>query len=89
MALASVPFGDSPLFRNLLPATGRTTDVLQPTNPAARKAILNSNTQFKVSPRGGPKIKVSRARLFLAEQGLEKALVLDKLDLLNDKPLII
>ncbi|KAJ1527107.1 hypothetical protein ONE63_008642 [Megalurothrips usitatus] len=58
LAMALVPFGDSPLFRNLLPSTGRASEVLQPTNPAAQKAVLNSSDQYKVSPRGGSKIKV-------------------------------
>lgn len=58
LAMALVPFGDSPLFRNLLPSTGRANEILQPTNPAAQKAVLNSTAQYKVSPRGGSKIKV-------------------------------
>lgn len=59
LAMALVPFGDSPLFRNLPPSTGRrANEVLQPTNPAAQKAVLNSTAQYKVSPRAGSKIKV-------------------------------
>ncbi|KAK3910390.1 Nuclear pore complex protein Nup98-Nup96 [Frankliniella fusca] len=58
LAMALVPFGDSPLFRNLLPSTGRANEILQPTNPAAQKAVLNASAQYKVSPKGGPKIKV-------------------------------
>lgn len=58
LAMALVPFGDSPLFRNLLPSTGRANEMLQPTNPAAQKAVLNASAQYKVSPKGGPKIKV-------------------------------
>ncbi|PNF16103.1 Nuclear pore complex protein Nup98-Nup96 [Cryptotermes secundus] len=57
LALASMPFGDSPLFRNLLPATGKTDELLKPTNPAAQKAAV-SNNHFKVSPRENVKIKV-------------------------------
>ncbi|XP_075227929.1 nuclear pore complex protein Nup98-96 [Lycorma delicatula] len=57
IALASVPFGDSPLFKNLLPVTGKTDELLKPTSPAAQKAILNGQN-FKVSPRTGSKIKV-------------------------------
>jgi len=56
LALASMPFGDSPLFRNL-PVTGKADELLKPTNPAAQKAAV-SNNQFKVSPRGSAKIKV-------------------------------
>lgn len=58
LAMALVPFGDSPLFRNLPPSTGRANEVLQPTNPAAQKAVLNSSTQYKVSPRSDSKVKV-------------------------------
>lgn len=58
LAMALVPFGDSPLFRNLLPSTGRANEILQPTNPAAQKAVLDSSAQYKVSPKGGSKIKV-------------------------------
>ncbi|XP_069679986.1 nuclear pore complex protein Nup98-Nup96 isoform X2 [Periplaneta americana] len=57
LSLASMPFGDSPLFRNLLPATGKADELLKPTNPAAQKAAV-SNNHFKVSPRGNVKIKV-------------------------------
>ena len=58
LAMALVPFGDSPLFRNLLPSTGRANEILQPTNPAAQKAVLNSTASYKVSPKGASKIKV-------------------------------
>jgi nuclear pore complex protein Nup98-Nup96 len=57
LALASMPFGDSPLLRNLLPATGKADELLQTTKPAAQKAAV-SNNNFKLSPRRNFKIKV-------------------------------
>jgi nuclear pore complex protein Nup98-Nup96 len=57
LALALLPFGDSPLFRNLLPATGKADELLRPTNPAAQKAAV-SNNNFKALPRGNDKMKV-------------------------------
>ncbi|RZF34912.1 hypothetical protein LSTR_LSTR011406 [Laodelphax striatellus] len=57
MALASVPFGDMSLFKNVLQITGKTDELLKPTSPAAQKAI-NSGQNFTISPRSGSKIKV-------------------------------
>ncbi|XP_041359202.1 nuclear pore complex protein Nup98-Nup96-like [Gigantopelta aegis] len=56
-ALASSPFGDSPLFWNLKQNAARKDEVLKPTNPAAQKAALSSASQYKVSPRPTAKIK--------------------------------
>ncbi|XP_063241725.1 nuclear pore complex protein Nup98-Nup96 isoform X2 [Bacillus rossius redtenbacheri] len=55
MALASMPFGDSPLFRNLLPATGKTEELLKSSRPITQK---DSPNQFKVTPKGTSKVKV-------------------------------
>ncbi|GLG96233.1 Nuclear pore complex protein Nup98-Nup96 [Gryllus bimaculatus] len=61
LALATMPFGDTPLFRNLLPASSKSSDLLKPTSPAphkvAQKASSISN-QYKVSPRSTTKIRV-------------------------------
>ena len=46
--LATSPYGDNPLFKNLADP-GRREDILKPVNPAAQKA-LDSTTQYKVSP---------------------------------------
>ena len=50
-SLTSNPYGDNPLFKNLLPDQNRREEMLKPTNPVAQKAALNSgNTPYKVSP---------------------------------------
>ncbi|XP_033229340.1 nuclear pore complex protein Nup98-Nup96-like [Belonocnema kinseyi] len=55
LALVSAPFGDSPLLKNLLPASGKTEELLKPMNPTNRS--LNS-PQYKVTPNNNsPKIK--------------------------------
>ena len=55
LALVSAPFGDSPLLKNLLPASGKTEELLKPTNPINRS--LNS-PQYKVAANNNsPKIK--------------------------------
>ncbi|KAG1655388.1 Nuclear pore complex protein Nup98-Nup96 [Nymphon striatum] len=54
LALAATPFGDSPLFRNLVAESGKREELLKPTNPSAQKALITAN-QFKVSPM--PKVK--------------------------------
>ncbi|TRY63912.1 hypothetical protein TCAL_05590 [Tigriopus californicus] len=46
--LASSPYGDNPLFKNLLQDSGKREEILKPINPASQKA-LDSN-QYKVSP---------------------------------------
>ncbi|XP_066999571.1 nuclear pore complex protein Nup98-Nup96 [Anabrus simplex] len=55
LALASMPFGDTPLFRNLLPVTGKTDELLK--SNAAPKTNT-SNNQLKVTPRGTSKLRV-------------------------------
>ncbi|KAG8230236.1 hypothetical protein J437_LFUL010864 [Ladona fulva] len=60
MAVSSLPFGDSRLFRDLLPSSSKLDDVLKTTNPAAQKALM-AGSQFKVSPHSGnsgSKVKV-------------------------------
>ena len=54
-ALTSNPYGDNPLFKNLLPDNNRREEIMKPTNPAAQKAALNSS-QYKVSPHHGLKV---------------------------------
>ncbi|XP_014603478.1 PREDICTED: nuclear pore complex protein Nup98-Nup96 [Polistes canadensis] len=55
LALVSSPFGDSPLLKNLLPASGKTEELLKPTNAASR--MLNS-PQYKVATSNkSPKLK--------------------------------
>ncbi|XP_051164466.1 nuclear pore complex protein Nup98-Nup96 [Leptopilina boulardi] len=55
LALVSAPFGDSPLLKNLLPASGKTEELIKPPNPLNR--TLNS-PQYKVTTtNNSPKIK--------------------------------
>ncbi|KAL6257420.1 hypothetical protein P5V15_010992 [Pogonomyrmex californicus] len=64
LALVSAPFGDSPLLKNLLPASGKAEELLKPTNPTSK--VLNS-PQYRVTANNkSPKIKtrvVSSAQL--------------------------
>lgn len=58
MSLATSPYGDNPIFKDLQPL-GLTEDALKPTNPAAQKTMLeSSSSQFKVSPRVSLGLKV-------------------------------
>lgn len=57
LALASLPFGDTPLFKNLLPATGKADELLKPTGSATQKTLLNGQN-FKVSSQNNNRIKV-------------------------------
>ncbi|CAH0385420.1 unnamed protein product [Bemisia tabaci] len=55
LALASMPFGDTPLFKNLLPVTGK-ADTLLKSVPKSKSMF--SEKDYKVSPRQSPGIKV-------------------------------
>ncbi|KYM94718.1 Nuclear pore complex protein Nup98-Nup96 [Cyphomyrmex costatus] len=69
LALVSAPFGDSPLLKNLLPASGKTEELLKPTNPASK--VLNS-PQYRVTANNkSPKIK---ARVVSSTQLSKKSL---------------
>ncbi|KZC05431.1 Nuclear pore complex protein Nup98-Nup96 [Dufourea novaeangliae] len=55
LALVSAPFGDSPLLKNLLPASGKTEELLKPANAPSK--IMNG-LQYKVTANNkSPKIK--------------------------------
>ncbi|BES93176.1 Nuclear pore complex protein nup98 [Nesidiocoris tenuis] len=56
-AYSAIPFGDSPLFKNILPPTGKADELIKPTSPAAQKAII-SGQNYKISPRSSNKIKM-------------------------------
>lgn len=58
MSLASNPYGDNPIFKDLKPASELNEASLKPTNPAAQKAALETANQFKISPKSTQKIKV-------------------------------
>lgn len=55
LALVSAPFGDSPLLKNLLPASGKTEELLKPTNPTSK--VLNSPHYRVTTNNKSPKIK--------------------------------
>lgn len=60
LSLATSPYGDNPIFKDLKPLGSLNEDALKPTNPAAQKAILESSAnQYKISPKvsNGLKIK--------------------------------
>lgn len=56
LALTASPYGDSPLFRNVLQDPAKKDEMLKPTNPQAQKA-LTSAIQYKVSPKAVVKLK--------------------------------
>lgn len=70
LALVSAPFGDSPLLKNLLPASGKAQEMLKPANPTVGGKNLN-NSQFKVSTTNSPKVK---ARVITPAQLSKKSL---------------
>ncbi|XP_012280499.1 nuclear pore complex protein Nup98-Nup96 [Orussus abietinus] len=51
LALVAAPFGDSPLLRNLLPASGKAEELLKPSTTASKSS---SSPQFKVSTNSKP-----------------------------------
>lgn len=53
--LSTNPYGDNPLFRNVLKETNKREELLKPTNPAAQQALLASH--YKVSPMPAPKLR--------------------------------
>lgn len=59
LSLATSPYGDNPIFKDLKPMGGFSEDALRPTNPAAQKAMLEaSSNQFKISPKVGNGLRV-------------------------------
>ncbi|XP_045508854.1 nuclear pore complex protein Nup98-Nup96, partial [Colias croceus] len=59
LTLAARPYGDSPLFKDLLPDTSTTAeDVLKPTNPVAVKAILDGSSGYSVTSPPPPPLRV-------------------------------
>ncbi|KAF9410324.1 hypothetical protein HW555_010572, partial [Spodoptera exigua] len=62
LTLAARPYGDSPLFKDLLPDSSTTAeDVLKPTNPAAVQAVLerSGSTQYRVTSPVGPRLALT------------------------------
>lgn len=58
LSLTTSPYGDNPIFKDLKPLGSLSEDALKPTNPAAQKALLESSTQYKISPKVGNPLKV-------------------------------
>lgn len=62
LTLAARPYGDSPLFKDLLPDSSTTAeDVLKPTNPAAVQAVLDrtGSSQYRVTSPVGPRLALT------------------------------
>lgn len=68
-SLASNPYGDNELFKNLKPVD-LSNDVLRATNPAAQKALLDSSNNFKISPNSSSKIKVKPISAVITKKSL-------------------
>lgn len=58
LSLATSPYGDNPIFKDLKPMGSLSEDALKPTNPAAQKAMLESSNQYKISPKVGSAMKI-------------------------------
>lgn len=58
LSLTTNPYGDNELFKGLKPSIGVSDDTLKVTNPATQKALLESTSNFKVSPNSTSRIKV-------------------------------
>lgn len=59
-SLTANPYGDDPLFKNLVPGSqseAHLEEILKPTNPAAQKALLLAGNQYKISPHRNVKVK--------------------------------
>ncbi|KAK0182886.1 hypothetical protein PV327_000973 [Microctonus hyperodae] len=75
LALVSTPFGDSPLLKNLLPASGKTEELLKPANSigktinGAQYKIATTNNSPKIKARVVTPVQLSKKSLF---EGLEE-----------------
>lgn len=59
MHMATSPYGDNAIYKDLQQSGTLSEEALKPTNPAAQKAMLESSSnQFKVSPRVSLGLKV-------------------------------
>nr|DBA32194.1 TPA: hypothetical protein GDO54_000004 [Pyxicephalus adspersus] len=80
-ALAYSPYGDSPLFRNIMDDPKKKEERLKPTNPAAQKA-LTTPTHYKLTPRPAARVRPKA----LNNAGTTKSQLFDGLD--DDEPLM-
>lgn len=67
LALTSNPYGDNELFKGLKPMS---EDSLRVTNPAAQKALLESSSNYKVSPNAASKIRVKPISAVITKKSL-------------------
>lgn len=71
LSLATSPYGDNPIFKDLKPLGSLNEDALKPTNPAAQKAILESTAnQYKISPKVSNELKVKPVASTLSKKSL-------------------
>ncbi|XP_032812490.2 nuclear pore complex protein Nup98-Nup96 isoform X1 [Petromyzon marinus] len=74
-ALAYNPFGDSPLFRNIVTDPQKKEERLKPTNPEAQKAF-STPTHYRLTPRPAARLRPKA----LGSSGSAKAQLFDGLD---------
>lgn len=72
LSLATSPFGDNPIFKDLKPI-GLSEESLKTTNPAAQKALFESN-QYKVSPKVSTPLRVKPVGSVLSKKSLFEGL---------------
>lgn len=70
LSLITNPYGDNELFKGLKPSIGVSEDTLKVTNPAAQKALLDSTSNFKVSPNSTSRIKVKPISAVVTKKSL-------------------
>lgn len=71
LSLATSPYGDNPIYKDLKPLGILNEDALKPTNPAAQKAILESTAnQYKISPKVSNELKVKPVASTLSKKSL-------------------
>lgn len=69
LALATSPYGDNPLFKDLK-TTVPNEEALKPTNPAAQKAILEyTSNQYKLSPKIGKELRIKPLGVITSKVG--------------------
>lgn len=72
LSLATSPFGDNPIFKDMKPI-GLSEESLKTTNPAAQKALFESN-QYKVSPKVSTPLRVKPIGSVLSKKSLFEGL---------------
>lgn len=72
LSIATSPYGDNPIFKDLKPLGSLNEDALKPTNPAAQKAMMEaSSNHYKISPKvGGNGIKLKPVSSTISKKSL-------------------